>query len=176
MVIVRATKKLRQRIGAPTVMDGERSSTLVGDWYATSLPWRPQVALLVNEATLLPVLMPLAPAATMMARLADEVATVLGAHGVPEAMIQAEREQMHQCRIAATANRSVVEIMNEFTFLADTYRTEIRPDLLVLAVDHTWITRKSTQDDQQGGRGHVSADQSLDQLCAARDSNPEPAD
>jgi hypothetical protein len=134
VVIVRATKKLRQRIGAPTVMDGERSTTVLGDWYATSLPWRPQVALLVNEATLLPVLMPLVPAATMMARLADEVATVLGAHGVPEAMIRAEREHMRQYRIAATANRSVVGIMNEFTFLADAYRNEIRPDLLALAV------------------------------------------
>ncbi len=134
MVIVRATKKLRQRIGAPTLIDGERSSTLLGDWYATSLPWRPQVALLVNEATLLPVLMPLAPAATMMARLADEVATVLEAHEVPEATIRAEREHMRQGRIAATANRSVVGIMNDFTFLADTYWTEIRPDLRALAV------------------------------------------
>lgn len=32
---------------------------------ATALFWKPQVALLVNEPTLLPVLMPLAPAATL---------------------------------------------------------------------------------------------------------------
>src|SRR5262245_59704920 len=92
MVIVRATKKLRQRIGPPTLVEGERSTTALGDWYATSLPLRPQVALLVNEATLLPVLMPPAPAVTMVARLADEVATVLAAHGTPDAVIRAEWE------------------------------------------------------------------------------------
>ncbi len=61
VIIVRATKNLRQRIGPPTLVEGERSTTVLGDWYASSLPWRPQVALLVNEVTLLPVLMPLAP-------------------------------------------------------------------------------------------------------------------
>jgi hypothetical protein len=87
--------------------DGEQSTTLLGDWYATTLPWRPQVALLVNEATLLPVLMPLAPAATMPARIADEVSAVLAAHGTPDAVFETEREQMRQWRIAPTANRSV---------------------------------------------------------------------
>jgi hypothetical protein len=32
---------------------------MLGSWYATVLLWKPQVALLVNEKTLLPVLMPL---------------------------------------------------------------------------------------------------------------------
>jgi hypothetical protein len=54
MFILRATKKLRERIGAPTLRDGERSATLLGDWYATALRWRPQVALLVSETTLRP--------------------------------------------------------------------------------------------------------------------------
>lgn len=94
MLIVRATKKLRERIGPPTLADGDRSTTMLGDWYATSLPWRPQVALLVNEVTLLPVLMPLASAATMVARLADEIATVLAAHGARGAMIRSECDQM----------------------------------------------------------------------------------
>jgi predicted nucleic acid-binding protein len=53
---------------------------LLGDWYAAALAWRPQVALLVNETTLLPVLMPLGPAATMTARIVDEIGVVLSAH------------------------------------------------------------------------------------------------
>jgi len=49
--------------------DGEMSTTLLGDWYATYLPWRPrQVALLVSERTLLPLLIPLAPASTLLNR------------------------------------------------------------------------------------------------------------
>jgi hypothetical protein len=54
VLIVRATKKLLQRIGPPTLREGEHSSTLLGQWYATALPWRPQVALLVNESRCCP--------------------------------------------------------------------------------------------------------------------------
>ncbi len=135
VLILRATAKLRQRVGLPTLQDGEQSTTLLGEWYATALPWRPQVALLVNELTLLPVLMPLAPAATLLSRVAGQIATVLAAHGTPGAIVQRELEHMREHRIATTANRSVVGIMNEFAFLADTYRyTNPTPSLLDLAV------------------------------------------
>jgi len=54
VLIVRATKKLLDRIGPPTLREGEHSSTILGEWYATALFWKPQVVLLVNEPTLLP--------------------------------------------------------------------------------------------------------------------------
>ena len=42
---------------------------------------------------------------------------------------------MRDRRLAKTANRSVVGIMNEFTFLAEAYRSDTPgPDLLALAV------------------------------------------
>jgi hypothetical protein len=134
MFILRATAKLRQRIGQSAPHEGERSTTLLGDWNATMLRWRPQVALLVNERTLLPVLMPLAPAATMPARVADQVGAVLAAHGVPDLVVRAEVDQMRQWRIAPTANRSIVGIMTEFAFLADTWRDAAKPNLLDVAV------------------------------------------
>lgn len=137
MVIVRATRKLLQRLAQAPAADGAESTTLLGDWYATLLPWRPQqVALLVNERTLLPVLMPLAPAATLLHRLPDRVATVLDAHGAPEPLINAETEHMQHGRVAPTANRSVVGSMNEFAYLADAYRANYRaaPDLLELSL------------------------------------------
>ncbi|HEX2772845.1 MAG TPA: hypothetical protein VHN18_10500 [Micromonosporaceae bacterium] len=135
MLIVHATKKLLQRVGPPTLQEGEHSTTLLGPWYATALFWKPRVALLVNEPTLLPVLMPLAPAATLPTRIAQHVATVLAAHGAPNAIIDQELEHMRDCRVAKTANRSVVGIMNEFTYLAEAYRdNDPRHDLLDLAV------------------------------------------
>jgi hypothetical protein len=135
VLIVRATQKLRQRIGPATLRDGEQSTTLLGEWYATALPWRPRVALLVNEATLLPVLMPLAPATTMLDRVGGHVAAVLAAHGTPDVIIQTEVQRMSDRRVAATANRSVVGVMNEFTLLAGHDRAH-RPtaSLLDLAV------------------------------------------
>ena len=135
VLILRATKKLLQRVGQTTLREGDQSTTLLGEWYATALFWRPQVALLVNEPTLLPVLMPLAPATTLPARVAEQIATILAAHGTPDTIIQNELEHMRELRTATTVNRSVVGIMNEFTFLADTYRADNpSPNLLDLAV------------------------------------------
>jgi hypothetical protein len=135
VLIVRATQKLLQRVGPPTLQDGEQSTTLLGDWYATALFWKPQVALLVNEKTLLPALMPLAPAATVPTRIAQHIATLLAAHGTSPAIIQDELHQMRPCRVARTANRSLVGIMTEFTHLAEVYRdNNPDPDLLHLAL------------------------------------------
>ena len=76
MFTVRGTKKFLDRVGRPmsdpppTVPQSTTASlprsttatTVLGDWYANVLFWRPQVALFVNAATFIPVLMPLAPA------------------------------------------------------------------------------------------------------------------
>lgn len=165
MVIVRATQKLLQRLGRATVADWEESTTLLGDWYATLLPWRPrQVALLVSEHTLLPLLMPLAPAATLLDRLPDHAGAVLDAHGAPERLIAAETEHMRQRRLAPTANRSVVGSMNEFAFLADVYRTEYPadPDLLELSL------RLSTVPCGPLHARHISPDRELAALLRDR--------
>jgi hypothetical protein len=135
VLIVRATKKLLDRIGPSSLGEDEQSTTLLGQWYATAVFWKPQVALFVNESTLLPVLMPLAPAATLLARLPQQVATVLAAHGTPDTITGEELQQMRDRRLAKTANSRVVGIMNEFTYLAETYRGDSpAPDLLGLAM------------------------------------------
>jgi hypothetical protein len=135
VLIVRATKKLRDHIGLPTLRDGEQSTTLLGQWYATSLAWRRRAVLLVNEPTLLPVVMPLAPAATLPARAARQIAAVLAAHHTPDTIIEEELRRMRDYRVATTASRSVVGIMNEFSYLAAVYRDR-HPDadLIDLAV------------------------------------------
>ena len=119
MLVVRGTKKLRDRVKGPVVADGEVSTGLLGDWFATALFWKPQVALVVNARTFLPVLMPLAPAGRLLERLPDEIARVLALHGVDQAVIEVEREQMAEVRIAPTNDRSVLGVMNEFAFLGE---------------------------------------------------------
>ncbi len=135
VLIVRATKKLLDRIGPPNPGEGEQSTTLTGQWYATAIFWKPQVALFVSEPTLLPVLVPLAPAATLLARFPQQLSVVLTVHGTPQAVIAEDLRQMRERRLAKTANRSVVGIMNEFTFLANAYRGDTpTSDLLALAI------------------------------------------
>jgi hypothetical protein len=71
----------------------------------------------------------------LLARFPQQVAAVLAAHRIPDAVIDEEQRQMRDHRLAKTANRSVVGIMNEFTFLAEAYRGDTPvPDLLALAM------------------------------------------
>jgi hypothetical protein len=161
MVIVRATKKLLDRLGLSTSAAEQASTTLLGDWYATAWFWRPQVALLVSEVTLLPVLMPLAPAATLLQRFGSQLAAVLDAHDTPAEFIDAELQEMDEVRLAKTASRSVIGIMNEFTYLAEAWRQD-EPDLLALAV------RLAATPCGPLYKRHISPDRELATLIAAK--------
>jgi hypothetical protein len=165
MLIVRATRKLLDRVGPPTSDAGQASTTLLGDWYATAWFWRPQAALLVSEVTLMPVLMPLAPAVTLLQRFGPELAAVLAAHGAPAEFIDAELREMDQVRLARTASRSVVGIMNEFTHLADAWHQD-EPDLLALAV------RLAATPCSPLYKRNISPDRELAALVAARPHSP----
>ena len=132
--MVRGTKKLRDRVKGPGVADGAPSTTVLGDWFATALFWRPQVALLVNRRTFVPVFMPLAPAATLLDRAPGAIAAVLRRHGADDAFVDAELDAMHEARIAPTNDRSVVGVMNEFAFHGEVRSLRI-DSLEDLAVD-----------------------------------------
>jgi hypothetical protein len=106
----------------------------LGDWYATVLFWRPQVVLVVNEATLVPLLMPLAPAATVLDRLPAEIAGLLVAHRVDNRFVVAEQAAMTPVGVAPTANRSVVGTMNDFALLAGRQRRAGEEDLVGLSM------------------------------------------
>jgi hypothetical protein len=134
MLVVRATKKLLDRLGPLTQQPGQTSTTRLGDWYAATWAWRPQVALFVSEATLLPVLMPLAPSATLLTRFPSHLAQELAGQDVPQAFIAEELSHMQEVRLAKTASRSLMGIMNEFSFLAQATRAQTTDvDLTTLA-------------------------------------------
>lgn len=135
MLIVRATKKLLRLAGPSLARDDDRGTTLLGPWCATVLFWRPRIVLLVNEATLLPVLLPLAPAATLTSRIAEQISMVLAAHQAPTTFIVQERRHMQTVELGATANRSVVGVMTEFARLAEIHHhDDPTVDLVELAV------------------------------------------
>lgn len=104
MLVLRGTKKLRDHVKAAAPDPAAESTTVLGDWFATALLWRPQVALLVNERTFVPV--PLAPAATLVARAPAAIEAVLRRHGAPETFLEAERRAMAEVGCAARASPS----------------------------------------------------------------------
>jgi len=130
---VRGTKKFLDRVGRP-VPDPPASSTVLGDWYANVLFWRPQVALFVNASTFVPVLMPLAPAARVVGRFPAAMAEVFAALGIDPRFVEAETTEMESVVLAKTASRQVLGVMNEFVFMAE----------------HTISTGRSDPDDLVG--------------------------
>ena len=134
MLVIRGTKKLRGRVKGALAADGDESTTALGDWFANALFWRPQVALLVNSRTLLPVFMELAPAATLLERAPVAIGAVLRRHGVDETFLAAERKAMSEVRIAPTNDRRVVGVMNEFAFHGEWLWKEGQHDLETLSL------------------------------------------
>lgn len=159
MIIVHGTQVFRDRVPGTAAQNGETSTTAMGSWYATVLRWRRPAALLVNETTLLPLLLPLAPARTLLHRFPAVLAELLAMLDVPPPLINAERAQMATCRLAPTANRSVVGVMTEFAFLAGVARTD-QDDLLQLSM------RLAATPCGPLYQRHISPDQELAALVA----------
>ncbi len=135
MYTIHATQKLRDRVKVPLVDPVEEPSTALANWYATGLFWKPQIALFVNEATLLPVLVPLAPATSLADRFPEQLEAVLSALGTDPRFVAAEVAATTGARWAKTANRSMVGMMNEFGFLAEADRAHDRSkDLVSMSV------------------------------------------
>ena len=127
MFRVRGTKKFLDRAGRPDP-DPPASSTVLGDWYANVLFWRPQVALFVNASTFVPVLMPLAPASGVVGRFPAAMAEVFAVLGIDSRFVEAERSEMASVVLAKTASRQVLGVMNEFVFLAEAWRERAKTD------------------------------------------------
>jgi len=118
------------------IVDPVEPTTELGNWYATSLAWKPQVTLLVNERTLLPVFVPLAPASSLAQRFTGALRRVLDAHGIDPRFVDDEIRSMGNGHFAKTASRRMLGVMNEFAFLASVHRKENSGgvDLVTLSV------------------------------------------
>lgn len=123
VLVVHGTKKFRDRVGAGNGDAVGDAGSALGRWYATVLAWRPRrLGLFVHDTTLLPVLMPLAPAATVLARFPDRLAEVLEIHGISRSTIDHEIAALTPQSLTKTANRSLVGVMNEFAHLTAAWR------------------------------------------------------
>ena len=66
--------------------------------------------------------MPLAPAATLAQRFPEALSHVLTYLAIDESKIKAELLEMTKVVYAKTANRSVLGVMNQFSYQAEGYR------------------------------------------------------
>ncbi len=158
MYSVHATKKLLDRLKMPVNEAVVEPSTTLGNWYASPILWRPQIALFVNEKTFLPVFVPLAPAATLLTRLPAAVQSTLPALGIDPRFVTTEIGSMANVSVAKTSNRQVLGVMNELAFQAEVSRAHgfDTSDLTALSVDIAHVLL-SPLFKQRGGHGSPDA-------------------
>lgn len=122
MFVLRCTKKLLTRIGTSPHGEIERSASRMGDWSAhIFIIRRQQLVLAVNQTTFLPVLLPVAPAKTISARLPGAIEQMLRALGIDERTIAEEVKMMGTCVLAATNSRQVLGVINDFGWLLEAF-------------------------------------------------------
>jgi hypothetical protein len=116
MVVFRCTRKLLDRIGAPIATVEHRSTTRLGDWYATLVFARPQqLVLAISENSRLPVLVAARELTTLRERFSDAVALILRDLDVCADAIKNERAAMQDFVIGATQSRSLLGSLNDYT-------------------------------------------------------------
>jgi hypothetical protein len=127
---LRCTRKLLRRTDEPPTSEAVSPTTVLGDWYANLLYLRPQqLVLAMNERTLLCVLIPAAPAATVAERLRMEVGGLLRDIGVPGVKVEAELAAMEHVTIGTTASRAVLGCMNDAAFQLEHYPRGARGEI-----------------------------------------------
>jgi hypothetical protein len=124
----RSPPKLLDRMKASADPEPPVSTGRLGDWYAHYVTvHRQHVVLAVSERTLLPVVLPAAPISTLIPRLAESVADVLHALGIPDVEVEGEMKEMRDVTLGKTENRSVVGSTNDFVRLLDPYLDDRTP-------------------------------------------------
>jgi hypothetical protein len=124
VLVLRCTKKLLDRIGrhAPSEREPGPSTTRLGDWTANLfIIRRQQVVLAVNNRTLLPVLIPIAPNTTFLSRVVEASGEMLMALGVDRKEALSEMTAMNDCTVAPTNDRRVLGTINDFGRMLEAY-------------------------------------------------------
>lgn len=125
MFTLRCTKKLLGRLPSCATGEGiERASdTRLGDWTAQLFfMGRQQLVLGVNNKTLLPVLLPIAPNKTFLPRFVEAVGEMLMAIGIEDRQaVLSEMAAMGECIVAPTNDRRVLGTINDFGRALDFY-------------------------------------------------------
>lgn len=122
MITVRCTAKLLRRLKAVPAERLVTSTAALGDWHANLLRVRTtQVVLFANDRSLLPVVVPAAPASTLLERFRTAAGEMLKLLEVSQVRIALEVSRMAETQVSRTASRQVLGSMTDFAFMLEAY-------------------------------------------------------
>jgi hypothetical protein len=123
--VLRCTKKLLGRLPPRSESEADDhavSDTRLGDWTAhLFFIGRKQLVLGVNNRTLLPVLLPIAPNKTFLGRFAEAAGEMMMALGIDRPKALSEMAAMNECIVAPTNDRRVLGTINDFGRMLEVY-------------------------------------------------------
>jgi len=118
MLVIRATRKLLNRLGQP-VTEPPASTTVLGDWYAKPFGVdKKRFILLISEKSRLAVLMPGRDVAHFPQRLPETLERQLTRLGVPPKAVAREIKECGDVVLAATASKSLLGTLNDYAAMA----------------------------------------------------------
>jgi hypothetical protein len=128
MIAIRCTKKLLERIGAPSPVTAP-TTAILGDWYARPVAVSHQrLILLISEHSRLPVVMPARDVRHLATNFPEALSLVLLGLALPPSVVEREVAETREAVIAQTNNRSLLGTLNDFSYLLAGYM-ENAPEL-----------------------------------------------
>lgn len=124
MFVLRCTRKLLDRLARAELETAKQTTTTtrMGDWTANLFfIGRQQVVLGVNNKSLLPVLVPIAPAKSFLPRFTEAAGELMMALGVARQKVLSEMGAMNECVVAPTNDRRVLGTINDFGRMLEVY-------------------------------------------------------
>jgi len=121
---LRCTKKLLSRLGASRASNAGAAApaptTRLGDWHANVLYLQEgELVLLVNDRSLLPIVVPARPGELIVARFVEALGATLHRLGVPEEAVAAEVGEMAEVQLGPTRSRQILGSLNDFDRMFD---------------------------------------------------------
>lgn len=106
----------------PAVVEHGLSTTNLGGWTANLfIVRRQQIVLGVNNTTLLPVLVPIAPNKTLITRFVEAAGEMLMALKIDRDLVLSEMAAMEVCVATTTNDRRVLGTNNDFGSMLESY-------------------------------------------------------
>ena len=122
MFTLRATKRLIDRLAPPLTASSPPTTTVLGDWYATVVQvGRRPVVLAISERTFLAVVVTLAPAITLEARIREGIADALHRLPLTDADLVRELTAMTDLAYGKTQSRQVTGVLVDLARLLPLY-------------------------------------------------------
>ncbi|HUO84221.1 MAG TPA: hypothetical protein VM534_03820 [Thermoanaerobaculia bacterium] len=128
MITLRCTRRAAKALGFDLLDSAPPGTSPLGDWYVNLIPTvAGGVYLFVNEQSLLAVVVPRGEP-DLLRQFVARVGNILSMIGVSNQRIEEEVEHFRDARVARTASRKILGVMNEIAFQCQMVLEDATPE------------------------------------------------